>query len=202
MKKLNAKGSSPLHIVLIVVIIGLIAGVGYYVYNSQKKTNTALDNTANSQAEPVKSEEKEDRKNVELITSNIPEGWATDLQEADRVYLRNESNKCFVSIISTLDTAESNSSSVDQNKQTIDAIKEKGYNVNVLTKANLDLTTNSGIKSLESLEIEITGNNNPLSQSYGFITTEQRYTTVQVSCTNRNDLPNARQALTAIKVNL
>ncbi len=60
MKKLNSKGSSPLHIVLILVIVGLIAGVGYYVYNSQKKTNTALDNAAKSQADPQKSEKKEE----------------------------------------------------------------------------------------------------------------------------------------------
>jgi preprotein translocase subunit YajC len=58
MIKLNTKGSSPLHIVLIFVIVGLIAGIGYYVYNSQKKTNTALDNAANSQADPQKSNKK------------------------------------------------------------------------------------------------------------------------------------------------
>lgn len=61
MKKLNSKGFSPLHVVLTIVIIGVIAGVGYYVYNSQKKTNSALDNAAKSQSEPQKAEKKEEK---------------------------------------------------------------------------------------------------------------------------------------------
>ena len=58
--KLNTKGFSPLNILLLVVIVGLIGGVGYYVYNSQKKTNTELDNAAMSQGEPQKSEKKKE----------------------------------------------------------------------------------------------------------------------------------------------
>lgn len=65
MKKLNNKGFGAIEVILIVVIIGLIGGAGYYVYNSQKKTNTALDNAANSQAEPQKSEKNEESKQVE-----------------------------------------------------------------------------------------------------------------------------------------
>ncbi len=69
MTKLNSKGFSPLHILLLIVIVGMIGGVGYYVYNSQKKTNTSLDNAAKSQSDPQKSENKEEEK------IKLPEGF-------------------------------------------------------------------------------------------------------------------------------
>lgn len=52
MKKLNTKGFGAIEALLIVVIVGVIGGVGYFVYNSQKKTSKPLDNAANSQTEP------------------------------------------------------------------------------------------------------------------------------------------------------
>jgi Tfp pilus assembly protein PilE len=48
MKNLNAKGFGILEGLLIVVIVGLLGGAGYYVYNSQKKTNESLDSANNS----------------------------------------------------------------------------------------------------------------------------------------------------------
>lgn len=56
MKRLNAKGFTLIHILLLVVILGMISGVGYYVYSSQKNTNTTLDNAAKSQVDPNKNE--------------------------------------------------------------------------------------------------------------------------------------------------
>lgn len=58
MKKLDTWGFSIVEVILIVVIIGLLGGIGYYVYSSQKKTNTALDSAAKSQGEPQKTEKK------------------------------------------------------------------------------------------------------------------------------------------------
>lgn len=55
MKKLNAKGFGALEAVLMVVILGIIGGAGYYVYNSQKKEDTVIDSTAKSQSEPDKT---------------------------------------------------------------------------------------------------------------------------------------------------
>jgi len=62
MKKLNTKGFGAIEVFLILVVVAIIAGAGYMVYNSQKKTNTALDNAAKSQVDPQKSEKKEDVK--------------------------------------------------------------------------------------------------------------------------------------------
>ena len=202
MKKLDSKGFGAVEALLIIVIVGLIGSVGYFVYGSQKKTNTSLDNTAKLQVDPLNGKKIADKKKIELINSNVPEGWAVDMLEAYRVDLRNESKNCFVNVISTSDTTESNSPKVDQNKQTIEAIKAKGDTVTELAKSILKITTQDGTRSVESLEIDSTADVNTMSQSYGFVATERLLTIIQVSCATRSDLENARQALTAIRVNL
>ncbi len=87
MKKLNSKGSSPLHIVLVLVIVGLIAGVGYYVYNSQKETKQNLDNANSSlnsasQSGDKKEETKEDEKDETA-------GWVSFKNEAGEFSVRH-----------------------------------------------------------------------------------------------------------------
>ena len=57
MKK-NEHGFGVVEILLIVVIVGILGFVGWYVWNSQKKTNTTLDNTSKSQSEPQKVTKK------------------------------------------------------------------------------------------------------------------------------------------------
>ncbi len=59
MKKLNAKGFSPLELILLVLIIGALGGVGYYVYNAQKKTTQTFSNTSKAAGEAQKSEKKQ-----------------------------------------------------------------------------------------------------------------------------------------------
>lgn len=83
--KINQKGFGVVEILLVFVIIGLIGGTGYYVYNSQKKTNTALDNTANSQSEPQKSEDEED--NQETVDETAD--WATFSSEDGHFSLKH-----------------------------------------------------------------------------------------------------------------
>ncbi|HSX43816.1 MAG TPA: hypothetical protein VLE69_00750 [Candidatus Saccharimonadales bacterium] len=55
MIKLNSKGLGVIEVILVVVIVGLIGGVGYFVYQSKKNTDQILNNTANSQGTPEKS---------------------------------------------------------------------------------------------------------------------------------------------------
>ena len=57
MKKINSRGFSSLEIILIVVLVALIVGTGYFVYNSQKKSNSSYTNTIQSQPELKKPDE-------------------------------------------------------------------------------------------------------------------------------------------------
>ena len=52
MKSKSQRGFSPIEIVLLVVIIGLVAFVAWYVFKSKSNTDNAYDNTPNSQSVP------------------------------------------------------------------------------------------------------------------------------------------------------
>lgn len=53
--KLNQKGFSAVEGFLVIVIVGMIGFTGWFMWNAQKKTNTALDNSTKSQSEPQKT---------------------------------------------------------------------------------------------------------------------------------------------------
>jgi Tfp pilus assembly protein PilE len=48
----NQNGFSAIEALLIVIILGMLGGVGYYVYNSQKQIDKAYSQTANSSVVP------------------------------------------------------------------------------------------------------------------------------------------------------
>ncbi len=93
MTKLNSKGSSLLHIVLILVIVGVIGGVGYYVYKNQqdsKKPSAEYSALAEKAKDEQDAKDKQDTaKNTSGIklaaepyrdpatgaTQYYPEGW-------------------------------------------------------------------------------------------------------------------------------
>jgi predicted lipoprotein with Yx(FWY)xxD motif len=54
MKKFNQKGFSAVETALLLVIVGLIAFIAWYVFKSQNDTTATLENTELSQAQPVK----------------------------------------------------------------------------------------------------------------------------------------------------
>jgi predicted lipoprotein with Yx(FWY)xxD motif len=55
MKKLNQKGFTPVEWILLLVIVGLVAGIAWYVFKSQNDTTATLENTELSQAQPTKT---------------------------------------------------------------------------------------------------------------------------------------------------
>lgn len=60
MKKYNQKGFSAVEWVLLLVIVGLVAGIAWYVFKSQNDTTATLENTELSQSQPAKSTKSAD----------------------------------------------------------------------------------------------------------------------------------------------
>lgn len=87
MKKINNEGFSVVEGLLLLVIIGVISGAVFYVYNANKKTNESLENTGNS--EVTKRDKKEEPTAKKDLTKDwyeyksfsgsfsmkIPDGW-------------------------------------------------------------------------------------------------------------------------------
>lgn len=84
--KTNQKGFSAVVIILVIVVVGLIAAVGWLVYDRQNNTvaNSELENTQQQQqeeeAEPevsTKEEPELDVKSAEGIKYTVPTDWIT-----------------------------------------------------------------------------------------------------------------------------
>lgn len=60
MKKFNQRGFSPIETALVLVIVALVAFVGWYVFHTKSNTDTTYGNAANTQTEVSKSPAKTD----------------------------------------------------------------------------------------------------------------------------------------------
>lgn len=56
MKKLNQSGFGAIEAILIVVIVAIIGGTGYYVYHANKQTDKAANNASSSNIESSKTQ--------------------------------------------------------------------------------------------------------------------------------------------------
>jgi hypothetical protein len=71
----NQKGIGAVEILLILVIIGILSGTGWYVYNSNKKTNYLLNSAENTKILNPKSIKKNTENNRYSYKPIIPNGW-------------------------------------------------------------------------------------------------------------------------------
>jgi hypothetical protein len=183
---------------LIILIMALAAGVGWYVWQNHKpKTtsqNTSTDTTSNTTTTQPASEP------LVLDATKLPAGWLAETNDSAHILLSSKDTKCFTDVMYTTDTAESNAPDVNHNKQTVDAIKAKGYKV-VESPSTLTIVTNKGEKQLEAQALQITGLSNPMSQKYAYISEQDSYTQIQLSCPNNTQLPTAQAALSAVTFN-
>jgi hypothetical protein len=86
----NQKGFSAVEGILIFIIVAIIAGVGWYVWDSNKKTNDILNSADNTKiASPTKNEPKTNESKDESVSwpriesgkktfsAQIPNGWGS-----------------------------------------------------------------------------------------------------------------------------
>ena len=79
MKKFNQRGFSPVETVLVLVIVGLIAFVAWYVFRTKSDTDTTLGNAANTQ--------------TEVSTGNSTKSTATSTKSSTEVVVTKTDSK-------------------------------------------------------------------------------------------------------------
>jgi hypothetical protein len=72
MKTLNNRGFSAIEGLLILVIIGIVAGTGYYVLNAQKKSNPTTSSSSSSQTTTQKPNKPEAATKTAAFDSSYP----------------------------------------------------------------------------------------------------------------------------------
>lgn len=79
MKRLNAKGFGAIEVLLILVILGIVGGTGFYVYSANKKIGNGNDGTTFTQKKDAakKEPEKLDKFTHSQLgySFNVPKGW-------------------------------------------------------------------------------------------------------------------------------
>lgn len=67
--KLNQKGFTLLSILLVIVVIGIVGGTGFYVYKAQKDTKQSLTNVSTSNNASADTTKKQDNTNQQQQTA-------------------------------------------------------------------------------------------------------------------------------------
>lgn len=129
----------------------------------------------------------------------LPSGWRVVSKLEHAINLANDSNGCFISTLTTTDTAESNSPDTDQVAQTIEGITTKGNTV-TQRDSELTITTSEATQTIKTPLLTVTSENSQVMyQKYGYVVSDKSYNMAQVSCLVESDLPEAESALLAIR---
>lgn len=188
--KRNQTGFSTVVLLLVVVSIGIIGFAGWHVWNSQKPNKTASTTTQDSAAKTMKEPET----SIVLADQKLEAGWKVPTHTPASIDLRNINTGCSVNAYYTTNTAESHSPDIDQNKQTLESLRGKGYGIQEKV-GTLAITTANGIKQLDSQALTVTGEGVQMYQTYAYIAKTDSYTYIRLACDNEADLASAETAL-------
>lgn len=83
MKKLNNSGFGAVEAMLIVVILAIIGGTGYYVYHTSKKSNDTLNSASQVASSPTRATPTENTKNA--VISAVKSYWSQQGKKTDSV---------------------------------------------------------------------------------------------------------------------
>lgn len=89
MTRFNQKGFALVETLLILIILAMIGGTGYYVWHSKQETNKSL--VSSSKTTTVAEHGK-----LSFVNSSIPAGWAKDQKGPQSYSLTNDKLGCYV----------------------------------------------------------------------------------------------------------
>ena len=127
----------------------------------------------------------------------LPAGWNVQMAETSNVQLRNESTKCFVGVVFSVNETDTKLSEADHAKGVIGMIKSKGADATEST-GTASITTKGGTKELASQDLQVTVKGTTQYQKYVHIVKDGAYYQAQLSCPTQDALSDAQAALKAV----
>lgn len=157
MKKLNAKGFSVIEVLLVLVVVGAIAAVGWYVYDRQAKDESTVSN--NSQ--PVPEATKLPSESIDYAKESVPSEWSVETMDyIDGGYsfisFTNKDNKCWVgaNLVEMPKKQTLEEQRTEYYKANLSPLKE-GQKLSELSKTSLEVKTKDGdSKKIEAQSIK------------------------------------------------
>lgn len=196
MKK-SESGFGGLGVFVVVILFAVIGIVSWYVLTQDKTDKELVSSNPNGTSELIEKDI------FSVDTESLPESWhrETGVPEGGYVLLRNSSNNCTAQFMHSTFTGESNSPDLDHAADAVRAIKDKGYNVEESSGSML-VMTKSGQKQLDAQILDISGMDNPMFQKIAYVSNNDYFMTVTLSCGNEFDITSAEVVAPLVKIDL
>jgi hypothetical protein len=195
-QQLNQAGFSAVEAVLIVIIVGLVAGIGYYVYHAKQTTNTV---TA-----PSNTSVKRFPSYLTLSTTNVPTGWTVSNNAAFIKSLVSTDKTSTVTVTQITQSslkASDAESFVAQQVKALGKAGTGGMTNMVGTSVQLQIETNTGAQSVTAYPAMVMGSDGKVSEytKTAYVVATGYYVKIIESSTT-SDLTQADQALQAVTI--
>jgi hypothetical protein len=157
MKKLNKKGFSVLEVILILLVVSLIAGLGYMVYQNKGKSKAQISSTTNDTTTPTTAEQKPAADQffaikewgVQIPKDKIPTGFSYSIAESTAKFRSKAlddlsvdkctSNSIYVVRGKATDTPPSEGGSADNFQKSYDVLVKEDTTAQVTTTRDIHL---------------------------------------------------------------
>jgi prepilin-type N-terminal cleavage/methylation domain-containing protein len=207
--KANQKGFSFAEILIVLVVVGLLGAVGWFVYGRQNNKTSETTETLNSQATAPQKEKTSEAETVKqfdatsfsLNTNKLPKGWTVTSNTADIVILTLD--KCFIEAIKENDAKLSSSRQTDGVQSLLvanDKTSSKGYVVTGKGTSTLSVSKSSGSEKVTSYEFlwDLPDGGNPFRYSRIYSVQDGYYISLRRSCSSEAGFTNTDAAISAI----
>lgn len=209
--KTKQHGFAVLETLLIIIILGIIGGAGYYVWHSK----TAASDNHKAADQVSKTELKPTTNLLSLDESKLPKGWTVGVNSATQVEVSigdglgdGPVTKCWVEALSTTDNAAESGDQAYAKSRLVADVKaahdNKGYTYAAMTDATATLNTGQATKTVKAFVGKFTSPDdaaNPMYQKRAYVVLSHRYVAITQSCAVP-DFAQADEALSAIIIRL
>jgi hypothetical protein len=198
----NQAGFSAVEGLLILIIVIMVAGIGYYVYHVQKNSNNTL---ATAQSTSATSTPPNQVTYLTLTTAKVPTGWKVS---TDSVYTKSLVSTDKTSAVIVTQTTQASlkasgaQSFIDQQVKALGKAGAKGVTTTVGAPVQLQIQAGTGTQSITAYPA-VVANSTGQPTSYtktAYVVENGYYVTITESSTTSQSLTQADQALQAISI--
>jgi prepilin-type N-terminal cleavage/methylation domain-containing protein len=196
--KLHQKGFAALELILVLVIVGLIAGVGYFVLQSNQKANTTLSSASSATQTKVPKSDSV----ISIDKSQLPSGWKAVVATPATISLADTSEKCTVLVSQTASPSLNAAAAQAFVQRKLAALSEgNSSTLNTTVGAATDQTVGGQTVAMHPVTAKDTSKT-PFTdyQKIGYVVGKGYYVSVIETCPAQTTLSQADAALQAVTI--
>jgi hypothetical protein len=200
MKHNIQSGFAAVEALLVVVILAILSGTGYFVWHAKHSADKSLDSA--SQSSPV----ADGRHAFIVLGEKLPTGWQADLISQYWASLSSLDKQCTVQAAQT----ELSTAKVSDPQATIVVLEKKvgttdtnGYSTSHKGTSTIVLRTWAGEKSVTAYSHDTVNSSGKTvnSSETAYIVSDGHYDSIMMSCVSASGMQRAEEAAGALQIN-